>query len=160
MSFASMLRGLDTARVRCVVVGGVAAAAQGATYVTHDLDICYDPAEENVTSLAKLLASWHAYPRGVELGLPFYMDPKTFRTTPVMALETSEGAIDVFDRINGVGEFAAARLEAFGLRFRVLTLPALIRAKRAAGRPKDVAQLPELEALVALRKARGGKKER
>ena len=160
-----MLRGLDTARVRCVVVGGVAAAAQGATYVTHDLDICYDPAEENVTSLAKLLASWHAYPRGVELGLPFYMDPKTFRTTPVMALQTSEGAIDVFDRINGVGEFpavvaASTRLEAFGLRFRVLTLPALIRAKRAAGRPKDVAQLPELEALVALRKARGGKKER
>jgi hypothetical protein len=160
-----MLRGLDAGRVRCVVVGGVAAAAQGATYVTLDLDICYDPAEDNVTALAMLLASWHAYPRGGEQGLPFFMDTKTFRAAPVMTLATSEGAIDVFDRINGVGEFAAVvaastRLEAFGLRFRVLTLPALIRAKRAAGRSKDVAQLPELEALVALRKARRGKKER
>lgn len=160
-----MVRGLDAAGVRCVVVGGVAAAAQGATYVTHDLDICYDPAEDNLTRLAQLLASWHAYPRGVEPGLPFFMDTRTFRTTPVMTLQTTEGAIDVLDRINGVGEFAAvvaasAPLESFGVRFRVLTLPALIRAKRAAGRPKDVAQLPELEALLALRKARAGKKER
>lgn len=158
-----MLRGLDAARVRFVVVGGVAAAAQGATYVTHDLDICYDPTEDNVARLARLLASWHAYPRGVEQGLPFFMDPKTFRTTPVMTLQTSEGAIDVLDRINGVGEFAAvaaasAPLESFGVRFRVLTLPALIRAKRAANRPKDVAQLPELEALLALKQAGRRKK--
>jgi hypothetical protein len=160
-----MLQGLDAAGVRCVVVGGVAAAAQGATYVTHDLDICYDPAGDNVTRLAQLLASWHAYPRGVEEGLPFFMDTQTFRATPVMTLHTSEGAIDVFDRITGVGEFAEVRaasaaLESFGVRFRVLTLPALIRAKRAARRPKDIAQLPELEALLALVKARGGKRER
>jgi len=159
-----MLRGLDAAGVGFVVVGGVAAGAQGATFVTLDLDICYDTAQDSVTRLAQLLASWHAYPRGIEPGLPFFMDARTFRTTPVMTLETSEGAIDVLDRINGVGKFAdvlaaSVPLQSFGVRFRVLKLPALIRAKRAAGRPKDVAQLPELEALVALRKKGGGKKK-
>jgi len=157
-----MLGGLTAAGVSFVVVGGVAAAAQGATYVTNDLDICYDPAEDNITRLAQLLASWHAYPRGVETGLPFFMDPRTLRTTPVMTLQSSEGAIDVLDRISGVGGFAevlaaAVPLEAFGVRFPALGLVALIRAKRAARRPKDFAQLPELEALLALTKARSEK---
>jgi hypothetical protein len=46
----------------------------------------------------------------------------------------------------------SVKFEAFDVRFPVLGLPALIRAKRAAGQPKDIAQLPELEALDALRK--------
>jgi hypothetical protein len=37
------------------------------------------------------------------------------------------------------------------IRFRVLTLDALIRARRASGRPKDLAQIPTLEALVDLK---------
>jgi hypothetical protein len=37
---------------------------------------------------------------------------------------------------------------------RVLSLSGLIKAKRGSARPKDLAQLPELEALLALRKQR------
>ena len=44
------------------------------------------------------------------------------------------------------------RISALGVRFRVLDLPSLIKAKRAAGRPRDFDHLPELEALLALRK--------
>jgi hypothetical protein len=157
MSFASMLQGLKTARVRFVVVGGVAAAAHGSAHVTNDLDVCYDTASENVTRLATLLAEWGAYPRGVEEGLPFFMNERQFRTTPLMTLTTREGFLDVLDRVAGVGDYAktleqSVEFEAFGVRFPTLDLPALIRAKRAAGRPKDMAQLPELEALAALRK--------
>jgi hypothetical protein len=36
----------------------------------------------------------------------------------------------------------------FGRPCRVLALPALIRAKRAAGRPKDLEAIAELEALL------------
>jgi hypothetical protein len=39
----------------------------------------------------------------------------------------------------------------FGKTIRVLDLPALIRAKRAAGRPKDLEAVAELEALLAER---------
>ena len=152
-----MLQGLTAASVRFVVVGGVAAAAHGSAHVTNDLDICYDNAPDNIARLATLLAEWAAYPRGVERGLPFFMDERQFRTTPLMTLVTREGDLDVLDRVAGVGDFQdtlrhAIEFEAFDVRFPALDLPALIRAKRAAGRPKDIAQLPELEALAALRR--------
>lgn len=158
MSFASMLAGLTKGKVRFVVVGGVAAAAHGATRVTNDLDICYDAMDQkNLIALAALLAKWRAYPRGVEAGLPFIMDDRTLRGAPVLTLTTVEGDIDVLDRIAGVGDYGAVRkrsekIEALGVKFRVIDLPSLIKAKRAAGRPRDHEHLPELEALLALRK--------
>ena len=160
MSFASMLSGLTKKNLRFVVVGGVAAAAHGSSRVTNDLDICYDAAAvANIAALASLLAGWKAYPRGIEEGLTrsFIMDDRTLRNAPILTLTTSEGDIDVMDRIAGVGPYDAVRrhsetISALGVRFRVLDLPSLIKAKRAAGRPRDFDHLPELEALLALRK--------
>jgi len=151
-----MLRGLRSANVEFVVIGGLAAAAHGSRRVTDDLDICYDAAKTNVARLAKLLSKWNAYPRGIERGLPFFMDERQFRTTPVMTLTTREGFVDVLDNVKGVGAFNACRerserIAAFGIRFRVLELGALIDAKKATGRPKDIDHLPELEALLLLR---------
>src|SRR5829696_1823718 len=122
MSFASMLQGLTTASVRFVVVGGVAGAAHGSSHVTNDLDICYDVRPDNIGRLAALLAEWDAYPRGVERGLPFFMDERQFRATPLMTLTTREGDLDVLDRVAGVGGFADAlessvEFEGFGVRF-------------------------------------------
>ena len=158
MSFASMLSGLTKKKVRFVVVGGVAAAAHGSSRLTNDLDICYDAdAVTNIKALAAVLAGWQAYPRGIEGGLPFVMDDRTLRNAPILTLTTTEGDIDVMDRIAGVGPFDAVRqhsekISALGVSFRVLDLPSLIKAKRAAGRPRDFDHLPELEALLALRK--------
>lgn len=152
-----MLCGLAESRVRFVVVGGVAAAAHGASRITNDLDVCYDAEDlRNVDALGKMLASWKAYPRGVERGLPFIMDGKTLRGAPVMTLTSTEGDIDVMDRLSGVGAYGPVRahsetVKAFGISFRVIDLPTLIRAKKAAGRPRDFEHLPELEALLALR---------
>ena len=155
MSFASMLRGLREADVKFVVVGGLAATAHGSRRITDDVDICYDTGKANVGRLTALLSEWKAYPRGIEEGLPFFMDEKQFRITPLMTLTTREGFLDVLDIVRGVGAYSDCRqrsipVEAFDVRFRVLDLPALIDAKRAAGRPKDIDQLPELEALLAL----------
>jgi hypothetical protein len=158
MSFASMLSGLVASKVRFVVVGGLAAAAHGSSRVTNDLDICYDAlGRDNLVALARLLARWKAYPRGVEAGLPFIMDERTLRGAPILTLTSTEGDIDVMDRIAGVGPYADVRkhsekVMALGVRFSVLDLPSLIKAKRAAGRPRDVEHLPELEALLALTK--------
>ena len=152
-----MLAGLVAAKIRFVVVGGLAAAAHGSSRVTNDLDVCYDTADrKNVDTLGNVLSSWNAYPRGVEKGLPFIMDGRTLRGAPILTLTTTEGDIDVIDRIAGVGDYAAVKkhselISALGVRFRVLDLPSLIKAKRAAGRPRDFEHLPELEALLALR---------
>lgn len=153
-----MLHGLTTTNVRFVVVGGVAAAAHGSQYVTNDLDVCYDAEPGNVQRLAALLASWDAYPRGIEPGLPFFMDERQFRAQPTMTLTTREGDIDVLRHVAGVGEYANARdrsaeIDAFDVRFRLLDLPSLIAAKRAANRPKDLAHLLELEAILALQRS-------
>ncbi len=152
-----MLRGLIAGKVRFVVVGGLAAAAHGSSRVTNDLDICYDAVDGNLVSLARLLAGWKAYPRGVDAGLPFIMDDRTLRGAPILTLTSTEGDIDVMDRIAGVGPYAdvrkhSERITALGVSFSVLDLPSLIKAKRAAGRPRDFEHLPELEALLALSK--------
>lgn len=161
MLFHSILKELVSGDVRFVLVGGVAANLQGSPRMTYDLDICYDPAEDNVRNLAALLQLWDVYLRGIESGLPFVMDAKQFRVTPVMTLVTKYGDLDVMDRIAGVGMgdypdvFAASvEIDVDGLRFRALGLAGLVAAKRAAGRKKDRDQLPELEALLELEQKR------
>ncbi len=153
MTLLGTVRGLTDAAIRFVVVGGVAAAAHGSARVTDDLDVCYDTAPDNVATLARLLSDWHAYPRGIEPGLPFIMDAQTLRQAPVLTLTTRQGLLDVMDVVKGVGDYAkcvAASEETAvsDVRFRLLTLPALIRAKRAAARPKDLEHLIELEAIA------------
>jgi len=160
VSFQSLLRGLSEDGIEFVVVGGVAAAAHGSPRVTNDLDICYAVEPANVQRLARRLAQWSAYPRGTEPGLPFIMDERTLSRSPLLTLTTSEGDLDVMDRVAGVGGYdeavrGAVPLEAFEIRFFALDLPALIQSKRAAARPKDLAQLPELQALLELRQEPG-----
>lgn len=156
-----MLHGLVGTEVRFVVVGGLAGAAHGSGRITDDLDLCYDVASDNLEQLSALLAGWDAYPRGTEPGLPFFMDVRQFRTTPIMTLTTSEGYIDVLNRIVGIGGYHDALAQSvefigFDVTFPVLDLPALIAAKRATGRRKDEDHLPELEALLAYRERLAG----
>lgn len=153
-----MLVGLVQAKIKFVVVGGVAASTHGAARITDDLDIVYDSEDrQNVITLAALLASWNAYPRGMEAGLPFVMDHQTMRLAPIMTLSSREGKIDVLANISGVGNYNAAlrhaeEVDAFGTKFLVLELPTLIKAKRAAGRSRDFEHLIELEALLELKR--------
>lgn len=156
MSIQSLLVGLANADVSFVIVGGVAGAIHGSPFVTNDLDICYEPGRANVGKLARLLKKWNAYPKEGKPALPFVIDARTLATTPITTLRTTEGDLDLLDRVDGVGGFPDAfesseELTAFSIRFRVLTLDALIRARRASARPKDLAQIQTLEALADLK---------
>jgi predicted nucleotidyltransferase len=162
MSLLAMIAGLNEAGVKYVVIGGVAATAHGSTRVTDDLDICYEQSPENGTALAALLASWQAYPRGIEPGLPFFMDARTLRDSVVLTLTTAQGHLDLLQHVDGVGDFAACRTRSVRIEVGkeeiiVLGLPALIAAKRATGRKKDIEHLYELEALLELQRKRKGK---
>lgn len=155
--FETMIAALVERGIQFVVVGGVAATVHGSARFTNDLDICYDTSSGNVARLVDLLKEWNAYLRGVEPGLPFVLDQRTFRTTPMMTLTTTQGAIDLLADVPGVGDYAAARAQSEPVRigateFRALTLEALIASKKAVRRKKDVDQLIELEAILALRK--------
>ena len=154
--FETIIKTLVSAGVRFVVIGGVAATIHGSARFTNDIDLCYDTAADNLEALVKVLRGWHAYLRGVERGLPFVLDVRALRTTPVMTLTTDRGDIDILDRVAGIGNYAKALAASEPVvigrtTFRALTLPALIAAKKAAGRPRDIEHLIELEALLAMR---------
>ncbi len=153
-----IISALVAAGVRFVVLGGVAATIHGSGRLTNDLDICYDTGHDNIRALTQLLRGWDAYLRGVDPGLPFILDERALLTSPFLTLSTRLGDIDLLDRVPGIGTYpdalASSERVAIGKsEFRTLTLPALIAAKRATGRRKDLEHLLELEALQALRRS-------
>lgn len=153
MNFERVIQHLCDAGVDFVVIGGWAAIFHGSAHVTNDLDICYARDKENLRKLADALAPYHPRPRGFPHGLPFVWDTGTLANGTMFTLTTDLGIIDLLAEVAGIGSYAEAQaasveVEAFGRRLRALDLPALIRAKKAAGRPKDLLILPELEGLL------------
>lgn len=154
--FEIILSALVARDIRFVLVGGVAATIHGSARFTNDIDICYDTAPDNVDRLVAILTEWQASLRGVAPGLPFLLDRRTFRTTPLLTLTSTMGAIDLLDHVPGVGHYADAIKGSETVRigateFRALTLEALIASKKAVRRKKDLEHLIELEAILALR---------
>jgi hypothetical protein len=153
MHFERAVQSLCDAGVDFVIIGGLAATLHGSARVTYDLDICYSRAAANLRRLASALSGFHPRPRGFPAELPFVWDEATLRNATVLTLQTDVGEIDLLAEVAGLGNFAAAKqhsivVDAFDRKVATLDLPALIRAKRAAGREKDLAALPELEGLL------------
>ena len=143
---------LSNHRVDYVIVGGVAAALHGSSVPTFDLDVCYSRKPQNLERLASALLSVHAQLRGAPTGLPFKPDVATLQRGLNFTFDTDLGPLDLLGEVAGVGGFAEASAgavlhELFGRSHLVLNLDKLIAAKRAAGRPKDLNAIPELEAI-------------
>jgi hypothetical protein len=147
-----LLGRLHDSGVAFILVGGVAARAHGSARLTQDVDICYARDAANLERLAAALRPLRPYLRGAPPGLPFEWSDATLAAGLNFTLTTSAGDIDLFGEIIGGGSYAdlephCVELVIFGRPTRVLGLPWLIRVKRAAGRPKDLEVIAELEAL-------------
>jgi len=156
MNFDLAVQALCNAQVDFVLIGGWSAILHGSAYVTNDLDICFDRDRANLKRLADALTPYHPKLRDLPAGLPFVWDEATLRNGTTFTLDTDLGMIDLLAEVTGLGGFAevaaeAVEVEAFGRTIRTLDLPGLIRAKRAAGREKDLRVLPELEGLLEAR---------
>lgn len=86
-------------------------------------------------------------------GLPFRWDVPTIERGLNFTLTTSIGPIDLLGEVAGGGSYndllpKAIRAPAFGHTCYVIDLASLIRTKRAAGRPKDIEAIAELELLL------------
>ena len=152
IDFERALVTLADAQIRFVIVGGLAVTIHGSAHVTYDLDFCYARDTENVTRLANVLLPFNPRLRGAPETVPFRFDEETLKRGLNFTLSTELGDLDLLGEVIGLGDYAAAlavseSVELFGRTFAVLTLDALIASKRAAGRPKDLLVLPELEAL-------------
>jgi hypothetical protein len=146
------LRLLGEYKVNCVIVGGVAAAIHGSLLLTNDLDVCYARDSSNLQQLADALQSVNARLRNVPEGLPFIADAETLKRGLNFTFTTDIGALDLLGEVRGVGQYAdvladSVTVKLFGYHFSVIDIGKLIVAKRAAGRPKDLLALPELEAI-------------
>jgi hypothetical protein len=153
MRFETAVHALCDAGVEFVVIGGLSATLHGSAVVTLDLDVCYSRATSNLRSVVAALAPFHPRPRGLHEALPFIWDETMLRNTTVLTLLTDLGEIDLLAEVAGLGGWdevkaGSVEVEAFDRCISILDLPSLIRAKRAAGRAKDLAALPELESLL------------
>lgn len=156
----NILKVLYDAHVEFVVIGGAAMYLQGSAFVTKDVDFCYARTPQNVKRLAVALQPYHPQLRGAPAGLPFSFDVRTIAQGQNFTLSTDLGALDFLGEVTGLGSFqdvkAASDTQIIdGMPVAVLSLPALIKSKKAAGRAKDLYVLPELEALDQLKRKTG-----
>jgi hypothetical protein len=149
----ALLERLAAGGVEFIVIGGVAAAVHGSAHITYDLDIVYRRTPDNVERLAAALGPLRPYLRGAPEGLPFRFDAATIGRGLNFTLTTTLGAIDLLGEVAGGGRYDALATESEtavigGRTIRCVSLRRLIALKRAAGRPKDLIILGELEALL------------
>ena len=150
------LRSLTEHEVNFVIVGGVAITAHGSAYITQDLDFCYDRSSSNLVRLARSLSIFNPQLRDLEPGLPFIWDAGTLRNGTNFTLITDIGSIDVLGEVKGVGTYSeiivnAVTISLWEMPIKIISLDELILSKIAAGRPKDLLVLPELETLREIR---------
>jgi len=155
--FDKLIPLLVMGEVHFILVGGAAATAHGSARLTQDLDIVYQRDRENVARLTRVLASLNPYLRGAPLGLPFVWSEETIWAGLNFTLTTSLGSLDLLGEITGGGSYEdlltdAVTLTLFGVECLCLSLPKLIQVKRAAGRPRDLEAIAELQALLEERK--------
>ena len=155
LNLKNIIETLSQHNVDFVIIGGMAAIAHGASYVTADVDMCYARNKENLARLVAALKPFQPRLRDFPRDLPLFFDENTLGQGLQFTLTTSQGDIDLLGEVAGVGDFQDVErcsivLDLFGFDVKVLDLPALIRAKQAAGRPKDLLLIPELEGLLLL----------
>lgn len=138
--------------VEFVILGGVAIGFHGSSYVTQDLDFCYRRNKENLKKIVSALIKFNPRPRDFPENLPYIFDETTLQNATNFTFGTEVGDIDLLGEVVGVGDYSAVEkmsitMQIFDCELKVLSVEGLILAKRAAGRPKDLFVLPELEAM-------------
>ncbi|MDQ3801319.1 MAG: hypothetical protein M3384_18000 [Acidobacteriota bacterium] len=146
------IRALTANNVEFVIVGGIAVRIHSSAYVTFDLDFCYLRTNENLRRIVTALAPFKPRPRDFPENLPFVFDERTLQNGTNFTFKTKIGDIDLLGEVAGLGNYKEVESESetkhlFGCDVKILSLEGLIKAKRSAGRAKDLLVLPELEAL-------------
>src|SRR5713101_412824 len=150
-----MVTRLAQAEVEFVMVGGVSAVLQGAPITTRDLDVCYRRTPANVSRLVSALAPLQPRPRGFPSDLPFFFDERAIQLGSNFTLEIGDESLDLLGAMSAIGGYEeiidqAEEKTVAGHDVKVLPLSLLIATKQAAGRPKDLAVIPELKATLEM----------
>jgi hypothetical protein len=153
--FENIVRVLNAADVRYLVVGGIAVVAHGYGRVTFDLDVVLQLRPDNVIRAFGALNTLGYLPRvpvtaeqfAVEENRERWIREKGMTVLNLHSDRQRTTPVDVF--VAEPFDFDATYARAIeqpcgGGVFRVVDLETLIRMKEAAGRPKDVDDVTHL----------------
>ena len=156
--FVALFAVLDAARIRYVVVGGLAMLLHGVDRLTADVDLVVDLSTESVRDTVRALTEAGYRPLAP-------VDPFELADPDRRAVWRTERGMQVFSfwatrqerpTVNIILEApvpfeelweGAATMPIEGHAVRVASVEHLIRAKQAAGRPKDLEDVERLQAL-------------
>ena len=142
--WTEFLFALLDAEVRFLVVGAHAMALHGVPRGTQDLDVWVEPSVANAERVWQALSSFGAPLGALGLTREDFHAPDT-----VVQFGLPPQRIDVLTSISGIADFSAAwterrEVELSGRAVPVLGRAHLVANKRAAARPKDLADLDAL----------------
>jgi hypothetical protein len=139
---------LDAHKVEYIVIGGIAVQVYGHVRMTNDIDLIPSPTPQNLERLATALGDLDARvlnPGSEHLTIDAQMLPRA----TLWQLATRHGDIDVLHDAPGASSFPRLLERALLITLGDHTIPIasrddLIRMKRAAGRPVDLADIAAL----------------
>jgi hypothetical protein len=148
-----LFRALARRGVEYVTIGGIAIQAHGGQRLTQDLDVAIAASNDNLARLATALLDLDARILG-----PDGQRSRSVPTAPLLAssdqwhLITPHGPLDIVTPPAHLGSFADMRARAHEVPLGDLSIPIahredLLKMKRAAGRPQDLADVRLLESL-------------
>ena len=154
--FTSLLERLAEAGIEFVLVGGFAGVVHGCSYVTQDIDISCDFSPDNLLTLQKTLSKLEPVHRMTPNRQKLHLTKENCTDFKNLYLDTKMGQLDCLSFIKGVGDYKhikqASRTMKLGkAKIRVLNLDALIKSKKAMGRPRDIQAVIQLEAIKNLK---------
>ncbi len=139
---------LDSHKVEYVVIGGIAVQVYGHVRMTNDIDLIPSPTPQNLERLAAALKELEAHvlnPGSEHLAIDAQLLPRA----TLWQLTTRHGDIDVLHDAPGASPFAQLRERALLITLgdhpiAVVSRDDLIKMKREAGRPIDLADIAAL----------------
>jgi hypothetical protein len=148
----ALLSRLKENRIEFVIIGGVCGVFHGASLITLDLDICCPFGEENVRRIESAMQDLHPVHRLTTNKLPLELTRSSFASLKNLYLQTDLGVLDCLSEVAGVGNYEDVLKQSVphtlsGGEFRMLNLDALIAAKLAVGREKDLSAAKLLQAI-------------
>jgi hypothetical protein len=136
---------LNRHKLEAIMIGNAAAAIQGAPITTIDVDFLFRKTPSNIKKLKAISHDLKAV-----IMRPFYPVEDLFR----ISRDDDSLQIDFLTEVAGPGSFEGWRKRATKVAFGghslyVASLADIIKSKKAAGRPKDLAVMYVLENALA-----------
>jgi hypothetical protein len=149
-AFRELLRRLVEARLKFVVIGGVAATLHGATEPTRDLDVCIALTPESWKTVHSIIAPLNPRQAHAPDRQPLVETPESLASFKNLYVLTDLGRVDFLGDVPPIGPLTALPFETMQVddfSVDVLSIDALIKVKEQIRRPKDLQVVVELKAI-------------